>query len=109
MKLIIAVVQDQDAQKANGALITAGFRTTRLASSGGLLRSGSTTMLVGVEDDQVETACDILKSVCQSRAKMVTPMTPMAGSVDSFIPFPVEVVVGGVNLFVVNVEHHERA
>ncbi|MCL2547756.1 MAG: cyclic-di-AMP receptor [Symbiobacteriaceae bacterium] len=109
MKLIIAVVQDQDVQKANGALISAGFRTTRFASSGGFLRSGSTTMLVGVEDDQVTTACDILKSVCQARTKMVTPMTPMAGSVDSFIPFPVEVVVGGVNLFVVNIERYERA
>ena len=109
MKLIIAVVQDQDVQKANGALITAGFRSTRLASSGGFLRSGSTTMLVGVDDNQVDQAVGILKSVCQSRTKMVTPMTPMAGSVESFIPFPVEVIVGGANMFIVNVERFERA
>lgn len=109
MKLIIAVVQDQDVQKANSALIASGFRSTRLASSGGFLRSGSTTLLVGVEDEQVEAACNVLKSVCQSRTKMVTPMTPMAGSMDNFIPYPVEVVVGGAIMFVVDVERFEKA
>jgi len=109
MKLIIAVVQDQDVQAATSALIAAGFRSTRLASSGGFLRSGSTTLFVGVEDEQVEDACNILKSVCQSRTKMVTPMAPIPGAVEPFIPYPVEVVVGGAIIFVVNIERFERA
>ena len=109
MKLIIAVIQDQDVQKASSALIASGFYSTRLASSGGFLRAGSTTLLVGVDDAQVDQACGILRSVCQSRTKMVTPMTPMAGSIDNFMPYPVEVVVGGAIMFVVDVEHFERA
>jgi len=109
MKLIIAIIQDQDVQRATSALITAGFRSTRLASSGGFLRSGSTTLLVSVDDEQVETAINVLKSVCQSRTKMVTPMTPIAGSVDTFIPYPIEVVVSGAIMFVVDVERFERA
>ena len=109
MKLIIAVIQDQDTQNATSALINAGFRTTRLASSGGFLRSGTTTLLVGVEDHQVDAACEVLKSNCQSRTKLVTPMTPMAGSLENFIPYPVEVLFGGVNLFVIDIDRYERA
>jgi uncharacterized protein YaaQ len=64
MKLIIAIVRDADADPATQALTGAQFRVTRTSSTGGLLRRGVTTLLIGVEDAQVEAAIQVLKKAC---------------------------------------------
>jgi uncharacterized protein YaaQ len=64
MKLIIAVVRDMDADGVTQALTTAGFRVTRTSSTGGLLRRGVSTLLIGVEDAQVDTAIEVMKKEC---------------------------------------------
>lgn len=61
MKLIIAIVRDVDADPLTQALTNAAFRVTRTASTGGLLRRGVTTLLIGVEDAQVEAAIALMK------------------------------------------------
>ena len=109
MKMISAVIQDQDSHEAAGALVAAGFRSTRLSSTGGFLRSGNTTLLIGVEDKKVEEVCQIIRDVCQSRTQVVNPVTPMASTLESFTSFPVEVVIGGAIIFVIDVERFERA
>ena len=61
MKMMIMIVKDQDADVLTQELTGAGFRVTRVASTGGFLRSGVVTLLMGLEDDQVEGVVDRLK------------------------------------------------
>jgi uncharacterized protein YaaQ len=108
MKMIMAVVQDQDSNRLSNALMEHNFRSTKLASTGGFLKSGNTTFLIGVEDIRVEKALQVIRENCKSRDQMVAPVSPMGGNADSYVPYPVEVEVGGATVFVLPVEqfHH---
>lgn len=108
MKLVIAVIQDKDSNRLSIALVQEGFRATKLASTGGFLRSGNTTFLIGVEDERVHEVFQVISHSCKVRDQLVTPVTPMGGATDSYIPFPVEVQVGGATVFVVPVERFEH-
>ncbi|MBM7646485.1 uncharacterized protein YaaQ [Scopulibacillus daqui] len=108
MKLIMAVVQDKDSNRLSSALVKAGFKATKLASTGGFLRSGNTTFLIGVEDNKVDDLLNIIKENCESREQLVAPVSPMGGNADSFIPHPVEVEVGGATVFVLSVDEFKR-
>lgn len=108
MKLVIAVVQDKDSNRLSNGLVQAGFRATKLASTGGFLRAGNTTFIIGVEDDLVTEVLQVIKANCKVRDQLVTPVSPMGGTTDSYIPFPVEVQVGGAAVFVLPVERFEH-
>jgi uncharacterized protein YaaQ len=108
MKLVVAVVQDKDSNRLSNALIKEGFRATKLASTGGFLRAGNTTFLIGTEDDKVQEVLDVIQANCKIREQLVTPVSPMGGTTDSYIPFPVEVQVGGAAVFVLPVEQFEH-
>lgn len=109
MKLVIAVVQDKDSQKLVEVLVENGFRSTKLASTGGFLKSGNTTLLVGVEVQDVPAVLAIIRSICQAREELVAPMAPMgSGAVESYVPYPIEVLVGGATVFVVDVAQFHR-
>ena len=60
MKLIIAIVQDEDASRLISNLMSEGFGVTKLATTGGFLRSGNTTLLVGVDDDKFDAAMKVI-------------------------------------------------
>jgi len=62
MKLIIAIVRDHDSEAVTKALTTNGFRVTGIASSGGFLRRGKSTLLIGLEDNQVENGLQVIRS-----------------------------------------------
>jgi uncharacterized protein YaaQ len=64
MKLIISIVRDEDNTSVAEALIKQGFRVTRIASTGGFFRRGSTTLMIGVEDELVDEAVEIIKQNC---------------------------------------------
>ena len=68
MKLIITVVQNKDADEVVDALVAAEFRATRFASTGGFLRRGNTTIMIGVQDHQVDQVLDIIREEARSRA-----------------------------------------
>ena len=70
MKLIVAIVQDEDASRLIGQLMNDGFGVTKLATTGGFLRAGNTTLLVGVEDDRFDTAMGIIEKICKSRKQI---------------------------------------
>lgn len=108
MKLILAVVQDQDSARLMNAMVDHNFRVTKLASTGGFLKSGNTTFMIGTEDIRVEKALQVIKDNCKSREQLMAPVSPMGGNADSYIPYPVEVKVGGATVFVLPVEqfHH---
>ncbi|MDF2961912.1 MAG: hypothetical protein K0S39_3647 [Paenibacillus sp.] len=108
MKLVVAVVQDKDSNRLSNALIKDGFRATKLASTGGFLRAGNTTFMIGIEDERINEVMQVIKANCKIREQMVTPVSPMGGTTDSYIPFPVEVQVGGAAVFVLPVERFEH-
>lgn len=108
MKLVVAVVQDQDSSRLSNALTKNEFRATKLASTGGFLRSGNTTFLIGTEDSLIPNVLDIIRKNCRAREQIVAPISPLGGNADSYIPYPVEVEVGGATVFVLPIEqfHH---
>jgi uncharacterized protein YaaQ len=67
VKLIIAVVQNEDADNVVDALLEAEYRATRLASTGGFLRRGNTTIMIGVQDEQVDPVLDLIRGQARSR------------------------------------------
>lgn len=103
MKLIVAVVQDKDAPKLMDGLVKAGFSATKLASTGGFLREGNSTVLIGIDEADEGAVLDIIRKTCRAREQLVTPVTPV-GPGESYVPYPVGVVVGGATVFVLPVE-----
>lgn len=109
MKLIIAIVQDEDATRLLGKLMEGGFGVTKLATTGGFLRSGNTTLLTGVDDDRMEEAIHIIETTCKSRKQMTPVHAPITGTAGMFIPaYPIEVTVGGAIVFVLDVEQFKK-
>jgi len=107
VKLIISIIQDKDAPRLIEELMEKNFGVTKMASTGGFLKSGNTTLLIGVDDNQVDEVVDIIDEKCRSRKQMVTPL-PMGGPGDSYVPYPIEVKVGGATIFVINVDRFEK-
>ncbi|MGV2929387.1 cyclic-di-AMP receptor [Macrococcus capreoli] len=108
MKMVIAIVQDQDSQSLSDVLTKNDFRTTKLVSTGGFLRAGNTTFLCGVEDERVNELLNLINKTCGNREQIVTPVTPMGGNADAYIPYPVEVEVGGATVFVMPIEQFHQ-
>lgn len=108
MKLIFAVVQGKDADSLRSALMTHGYRTTQINSSGGFLRESNATFLVGVEDDHTADVLRIIKQTCYTRTQYVNPLLPIMEPGEFYMPNPVEVQVGGAAVFICNVSRFER-
>ncbi len=104
MKLIIAIVQDEDASRLISQLMNDGFGVTKLATTGGFLRAGNTTLLVGVDDDRFQAAMDVIEKVCKSRKQIAPSPASLVGLPGSYTPYPIEVVVGGATIFVLTVD-----
>ena len=108
MKLLIAIVQDEDASRLVSALMNEGYGVTKLATTGGFLRAGNTTLLVGVEDDKLDHAKGIIEKVCKSRKQVTTAPSPISGTTGVYVPYPIEVTVGGATIFVLDVEQFHK-
>ena len=108
MKLIIAIVQDEDAGRLVSSLMSEGYGVTKLATTGGFLRAGNTTLLVGVADDKLNGAMAVIEKICKSRKQIATSPSPVAGSSGMYVPYPVEVMVGGATVFVMDVEQFKK-
>lgn len=104
MKLLITIVQDADAPGLIKALGEKGIQSTKLSSTGGFLREGNTTLLIGLEEAQVEVAKEIIREKCRTRTRLITPGVPLAEAPDPFLAQPVEVKVGGAVVFVLTVD-----
>jgi uncharacterized protein YaaQ len=108
VKLIVAIVQSDDAGPLVEALLEGDHRATRLQSSGGFLKQSNATVVVGVEDDQVDAVLGVVRTTCTSRTQVVNPMPPIMEPGEFFMPYPLEVEVGGATVFVLPVERFER-
>ncbi len=105
MKLIIAIVQDEDSSRLLSKLMLQGFGVTKLATTGGFLKAGNTTLLLGVEEERIQEAIQIIEKVCKSRKQMTSAPTAVTGVAHGeYSTYPVEVTVGGATLFVLSID-----
>jgi uncharacterized protein YaaQ len=108
VKLVIAVVQGEDAQRTVDALGRAGISSTRVSSTGGFLQQGNVTLLVGIDEERVSDTVKIIRDNGRERSRYLTPAVPTAQPGDFLAAFPVEVQVGGATIFVVPVDSFEK-
>ncbi|SEG13947.1 Uncharacterized protein YaaQ [Caloramator fervidus] len=108
MKLVIAIVHDEDSYDVIDSLTEKGFQVTKLATTGGFLKSGNTTLIIGVEKDKVEEVLDIIKNVCKTRKTVISAPSPVMGTSGVFVSNPMEVTIGGATVFVIDVDKFEK-
>src|SRR2546423_900189 len=108
MKLVVAVIHDRDQKRTSDALLKSGFKFTKIASTGGFLREGNVTVLIGAEEDEVDRILAILSEQSRTREQYVNVLPPEATPVGTFVTNPVQVQVGGAITFVIDVERFER-
>lgn len=106
MKLIYAIINNDDSHAVSTALMNSGFQTTKLASTGGFLMSGNTTFLLCAEHSRVDEIISIIKEH-SNRRKQFVPNAASYGE-ESYSNFPVEVSVGGATIFVTDIERFEK-
>ncbi|KGO13036.1 cyclic-di-AMP receptor [Clostridium botulinum] len=108
MKLVIAIVQDDDASDLIDEITEEGFRVTKLATTGGFLKAGNTTLMIGVEEKDVDRLIKKVEDICKTRKQIVTAPSPINGSTGMYVSYPIEVEVGGATMFVVDVDKFVR-
>ena len=106
MKLIMASVSNDDASSVISSLNAERYQVTRLATTGGFLQAGNTTLIIGTEDEKVDRAVEII-GLESSRRTEVVPST-VSYDMGRFDAFPIEVTVGGATIFILNVEQFIR-
>ncbi len=106
MKMITAIINKEDTGSVCRALTEAGFSFTKLATTGGFLMSGNTTLLIGTDDDKVDAVIETMRGKCCRRTEIV-PATASYGMAMAN-SYPLEVTVGGSILFVTDVERFEK-
>lgn len=108
MKLVIAIVSKEDADKTVSALTKAKFRATRIDSVGGFLKEKNSTILVGVEAKKTKGVLEILGQTAKSHKETLAPTPTMSGAGEFVMADPVDVSVGGVTVFVVDVDQFKQ-
>lgn len=106
MKLILAIVSNDDATAVSEALMEHNFYMTRLSTTGGFLRAGNTTLIVGTDDEKVDECVDIIGQEAKQRTEVIP--TNANFDVGRYASFPVEVNVGGATIFVLDVEQFKK-
>lgn len=108
MKLIWAIVQKDDAGVLMDALTKKEYRMTRINTAGGFLKESNATIILAVEDNQVEDVMAIIEKNCQTRIKQINPLPPIMEPGEFYVPYPVEVEVGGATVFVMELADFRR-
>lgn len=103
MKLIMAIVNKDDSGTVAAALTRAQFTVTKLATTGGFLKTGNTTFLLGTEDERVDEALSLIEQHSKQRQQTI-PNSAYTAS--PYAAFPVEVTVGGATVFVTDIERY---
>lgn len=108
MKLIIVVIQDKDAEGLLSALTAKGYRATKMASTGGFLREGNSTIFLGVEEEAIEEVITIVREQCHQREQYINPAPYAPSAPGTYIPYPMKVEIGGAMIFVLPIDRWER-
>ena len=108
MKLLISIVNRNDVDLLLDALISDGYRATIISTTGGFLREGNATLLIGIADDSVDAVLGIIKANCPAQTRHVSPWPPTTEGGKLRFLTPVEVQVGGAVVFIADMERFER-
>ncbi len=103
MKLVISIVHSDDANGLVSALAEKGYRCTKVSTTGGFLREGNATVLVGVDGEHLDEVLGIINASCRSRTQLLSP-PPITEAGEYYVPAPVEVQIGGATVLVLDVE-----
>lgn len=104
MKLVLAIIHDEDAYEVMDLLNEARFSVTKLASTGGFLKAGNTTLISGTDESRIEEFKNIIEENCSSRKQIVPSTSIHTTGAESFVQLPSEVLVGGATIFVLDVD-----
>ncbi len=107
MKLLIAIVNNDDSAVVSSALTREGFTVTKLSTTGGFLMVGNTTFLIGAEENKVSKAKEIIKEHSRKRTS-VTSTTTGYGTGLREDDFESEIPVGGAIVFTLDVEDVDK-
>ena len=108
MSLIVSIVNATDAGPLVDVLVQHGYRATTISTTGGFLRQGNATILIGAQDKEVDAVLSLIQENCHMREEFVNPLPPVMEPGEMYLPTPVEVQVGGATVFVLDVERSER-
>lgn len=108
MKLIMSIVNQEDARGLLEGLMQRGFQATVISTTGGFLREGNATLLIGVENDKVEEVLRTIRERCRTRTRYISPLPPLMEPGELPVTTPVEVQVGGATSLVLNVERWDK-
>ena len=106
MKLIIAIINNDDSHTVLSELMNKGFYVTKLATKGGFLKAGNTTVLIGVEDEKKDQVLEIIGSHSKKRTAIIPAVQAFEDEI--FVPHPVKITVGGATVFVIDVEQFQK-
>jgi uncharacterized protein YaaQ len=110
MKIVYAIVSSDDGNRVTDVLNEHQFVVTKLATTGGFLKKGNSTLMIGTEDSQVDEVIKLIKDACGKRQKINCNVpAPNLGSVSSgYMMMPMSVELGGATIFVTDVERFEK-
>ena len=108
MKLVIAIVQNDDAYTLSDALMDKKFSVTKLSTTGGFLKINNSTLLIGTDDEKVQVVIDIIKQICHSREKIISAPLPSSYAEIAMQSYPININIGGATIFVVDVDRFEK-
>ncbi len=103
MKLVLAIVNEEQVHDLMKAVTDEGYSVTKLATSGGFLRTANTTLICGTEEEKVADYLSIVERICKAR-KQIRPNAQVATIGTGFLPFASEVIVGGATCFVLDID-----
>ena len=105
MKLVMAIMSKNDSSVVMDALTEENFQVTRMASTGGFLKSGNTTLIIGVEDSKINKVIDIISKYSSKRKQLAIDTGPMY---THLVSAPFEITTGGAIIFVLDVDRFEK-
>jgi len=109
MKLVYAIVRNDNEDDVVDALNASHYQVTKLASTGGFLRKGNSTLMIATDDEKVDECVEIIKNECGKRQNITVNMPYVSGtSMNTYSTMPVPVEIGGATVMVVNLERFEK-
>ena len=108
MKLLITIIQDDDSSRLVSAMTKSGFSVTKLATTGGFLRAGNTTLLIGVNEEKLDQCLNIIENTCKSRKQIVNASMGGYDLAMNMAHNSIEVTVGGATVFILSVDEFKK-
>lgn len=104
MKLIVGIVQNQDSRRLSDEFVEKNIPATKLSSTGGFLRAGNTTFLIGIDEARVDEVLKLIRENCSTRTQTMISPPSYDFSLEPELAFPIDVEVGGATIFVLPID-----